>query len=87
MGLGIARNGDTCGGAIIATATKTFVNGILVARLGDAVETHGTGPHAAATMVEASSTIFAEGIAVCRQGDHASCGDSVTTYSPNVSEG
>ena len=81
----VARHGDPCGGTILATATKTFVNGIPVARLGDRVTAHGDGPHANATLVQASTTVFAEGIQVCRVGDAASCGHVITSGSPDTS--
>ena len=83
----IARNDDLCGGAIIATATKTFVNSKLVARIGDKVTSHGTGAHSVAVMVEGSSTVLAEGIGVCRLGDAASCGHTVSAASPDVYAG
>lgn len=83
----VARHGDPCGGTIIATAIKTFVNGILVARIGDAITSHGTGAHAAATMIEGSATVKAEGIGVCREGDAASCGHTITAASPDTFAG
>lgn len=79
----IARDGDPCGGLIIATAVATKVNSKRIARLGDAITSHGVGPHAAATLVTASSTFFAEGIRVCRVGDSASCGHTITAGSPD----
>lgn len=81
---GCARNGDTCGGSIIATATKTFVNGRKVARLGDPITAHGPGVHASAHIASASPNVFAEGIAVARQGDVATCGHTISTFSPNT---
>lgn len=73
----IARNGDICGGAISATATKTTVNDQPVARIGDQVASHGDSPHDSAVMVEGSSTVIVEGIGVCREGDAASCGHTI----------
>lgn len=83
----VARNADPCGGAIVATATKTRVNGIFVARFNDSVTPHGPGLHAAAHMVGCSATVIVEGKGVCRLGDAADCGDTVTTASPNVNAG
>lgn len=77
----IARNGDTCGGAIISSATKTKVNGIFVALHGDAVTSHGTGLHAAATLIASTTTVKAEGKLVCRFGDSATCGHTISTAS------
>jgi uncharacterized Zn-binding protein involved in type VI secretion len=73
----IARNGDLCGGVIIATATTTRVNGQLVARIDDPVASHGEPPHNAATMAEGSSTVIIEGKGVCRVGDAATCGHTI----------
>ena len=80
---GIARVGvDSAGGG----QSTVYCNGALVAILGDAVAPHGPGLHASAVMVEASGTVFAGGIAVCREGDAASCGH-VATGSGNVFAG
>lgn len=83
----IARHGDPCGGTIIATALHTRINGVVVARLGDSITPHGTGDHAAATLVQASSSVKAEGIRICRVGDAASCGHTITAGSPNANAG
>lgn len=77
----IARNGDPCGGTIIATALNTLVNGLRIARIGDAITSHGTGLHAVATLVTGSATVFAEGISVCRVGDFADCGHTISAGS------
>ena len=70
---------DTAGGLITGILAPTvFVNGKPVACLGAAVAAHGAGSHANATMVEASSKVYANGIPVCRAGDKASCGDPAT---------
>ena len=82
-GRGIARNGDPCGGVIEATALTTFVNFLPVARLTDPISAHGTGPHAAATLVESSLTVVAEGKFICRLGDAASCGHTISSASLN----
>lgn len=77
---GIARVGvDSAGGAITGGGQSTvYVNGALAAVLGDSVAPHGVGEHASAVMAEASSSVFAEGIPVCRAGDAASCGHRAT---------
>lgn len=77
---GIARVGvDSAGGIITGGGQSTvYANGALVAVLGDAVAPHGDPPHAAAVMVEASSSVFAGGIPVCRAGDAASCGHTAS---------
>ncbi|MEO8753198.1 MAG: PAAR domain-containing protein [Casimicrobiaceae bacterium] len=74
----IALDGDSVGsGTVTATALTVTLNGLAVVRLHDPVTTHGDPPHAAATMAEASSSVFAEGVAVCRIGDKASCGHAL----------
>ena len=77
---GISRvNVDTAGGTITGPGASTvFVNGSKVSLLGDSVAPHGDSPHSNATMVESSSTVFASGIGVVRQGDAASCGHTAT---------
>jgi uncharacterized Zn-binding protein involved in type VI secretion len=84
---GIARLGDPCGGTIIATAIRTLVNSLPVARLGDQITPHGDSPHDSAVLIEASSTVFAEGIPVCRLGDAASCGHTISGASTDTNAG
>jgi uncharacterized Zn-binding protein involved in type VI secretion len=95
----VARDGDLVGtiadgmpspipgAAIIATAMQVFINGKKVARIGDAIEPHGSGEHAHAVLTQGSETVVAEGKAICRFGDMASCGHVVVTASPNVKAG
>jgi uncharacterized Zn-binding protein involved in type VI secretion len=73
---GIARNSgtDVAGGAITQGSPDVFVENKPVARIGDAVAGHGNPPHAAPVMAEGSGTVFINGIAVCREGDKATCG-------------
>ena len=80
---------DLVGGAIIVGPGEVSVkvNGLVISVINDTVASHGSGPHAAATIVSASSTVFANGKAVVRVGDSASCGDLVSTGSPNVFAG
>lgn len=84
---GCARMGDPAGGLVVATAATVRVNGLLVARFGDAVTPHGDSPHDGAVLVGASGTVKAEGIRVSRVGDAASCGDSVSAGSGDVQVG
>jgi uncharacterized Zn-binding protein involved in type VI secretion len=77
---GIARvNQDSAGGLITGNLAPTvFVNGQPIAVKGANVASHGLGGHSNATMLEASTKVFANGIEVCRAGDKASCGDAAT---------
>ncbi len=85
---GIARVGtDTAGGMQLGGGNTTvFVNGAPAQVLGGPVMPHGLGLHSLPFMVGASSTVFAQGIPVCRQGDSASCGHT-STGSGNVFAG
>ena len=78
----------TAGGVITGPGAPTVkARGIKVVVLGDHVAPHGTGPHAGAVMVQASMSVFAEGIPVCREGDAASCGHTLTNCVPDVKAG
>ncbi|WP_082018095.1 PAAR domain-containing protein [Leisingera sp. ANG-Vp] len=85
---GVSRIGqDTAGGTIDeALAPSVRINGSAVAVLGCAVAPHGIGVHAGPIMATASDTVFAQGTAVCRQGDLASCGHAASG-SANVRAG
>lgn len=77
---GVSRvNQDSAGGLISqALATSVYVDGKNITVKGAQVTPHGSGAHASATMSEASSSVFAEGIAICREGDKATCNDPTT---------
>jgi uncharacterized Zn-binding protein involved in type VI secretion len=77
---GIARRGlDAAGGAQRGGGQgSVYADGALVVVLGDSVDGHGEGPHAAPVMAGASAAVFAGGKPVCRAGDPASCGHAST---------
>lgn len=77
---GIARkNLDSAGGTQLAGGQDFVrVEGELVVLLGDPVQGHGTGAHAAPVMAEGSPFVRINGIAVCRAGHLASCGHAST---------
>lgn len=77
---GVARTSqDAAGGTITGVlAPNVYVNGTPVACLGAAVAPHGPGIHAGPVMAQASSTVYANGIPICREGDAASCGHPAT---------
>lgn len=85
----VAVNGSIAGGAIVSSATKTRANSNLIALHGDSVAPHGAGLHAAAVVIASTTKVFVEGKAVVRDGDLATCGDTVSgaTCSPNVFAG
>lgn len=85
---GVSRIGvDSAGGVVIGNlAPSVLINGSPAACVDASVAGHGSSPHSAPVMVGSSSTVFAEGIAVCRSGDAASCGHAVSGSS-DVSAG
>ena len=80
MSLGISRCfRDTAGGIILGgQCTSVLVNGFPAAVLCDSVAGHGKNEHAGPEMVTASSSVFFNGLPVCRMTDIASCGHSAT---------
>jgi len=83
------RKGDanTGGGRIVGNyATDVFINDKNAALLGSTVSTHVNfkPPHVAAKVVEASTTVFANGKGVTYKGAKDSCGHKRSECSPNV---
>jgi uncharacterized Zn-binding protein involved in type VI secretion len=72
------------GGTVIATTVFTTSYGKKIARHGDAVTPHGIGPHAAATLIASQTQYVVEGKAVCRIGDSATCGDTISPSGGNL---
>lgn len=85
---GIARVGvDKAGGIITGSLSPTVnVNGSPIAVKNAGVLAHGSATHTAPIMQQASSTVFAQGKAVCRAGDAATCGHTASG-STNVNAG
>lgn len=77
---GVSRvEADSAGGAIIGILAPTvFVNGKPIAVQGAAVAGHGLPPHSSPVMAGHSSTVFACGIPICREGDAATCGHAAS---------
>lgn len=79
---GVSRVGlDSAGGTIVGVLAPTvYVNGANIVCLGAAVTPHPpVPPHSTSpVMAQASSTVYANGIPICRQGDAASCGHAAT---------
>lgn len=80
MSAGVAVRGlDAAGGAQRAeTAPWYRIDGHPVVVVGDAVEGHGDGMHAAPVMVEGESWYRVAGQPVCRAGNAANCGHVTT---------
>lgn len=78
----VARLGDphSHGGVIITSASRTKVNGILIARVGDLINCpiHGVNP-----IVAGSPKFKIEGQLVARVGSLCACGAVISGGSPN----
>ena len=83
---GVSRDIDTAGGDLIPTQSTVFANNEEVIIDNDPVAGHGSGAHAAPTMIAGSNNVFVNNIPVVNQGDKATC-DHVSTASPNVNAG
>ena len=87
---GVGRAGtDKAGGDIpVSLQTTVLANGSPIIVKGSIVLPHGEPPHNVPhVMVGASGTVFAGGIPVCRAGDAASCGHTLTPGSSDVNAG
>jgi len=75
---GVALVGLNQAGGVQKGGGQSFCkgNGALVSVVGDAVESHGNGPHQGARMVQGSTFFKINGIPVCIAGNLASCGDA-----------
>ncbi len=71
----IIRLNDTSdhGGTVISSASKTYAEGQLVARIRDQHDCPIPG-HGITDIVEGSPDTFTEGMQVAREGDKAGCG-------------
>lgn len=65
---------DLAGGALIPSQSSVFFNGKQVIVDGDAIQSHGIGPHVAATII-GTSTVKIGGKSIVKTGDTATCGD------------
>lgn len=87
----IARADDTNeeGGQIISGATTVVVNNKLVGLIGDTMTEHSPygpphDPHVAATIIDGSGTVMADGKFVAWKGSGNSCGHSIVVGSEDV---
>lgn len=83
----VARLGDVAGGVIASGLLTVTVGGQPIARLGDAVTPHGSGPHGGSVIASGSATVLAGGQPVARIGDIASCGHPIASGKVNVVAG
>ena len=78
---GICRDNDTAEGDLIPSQSTVYANAELVIVNGDDVEPHAPGGvHGPPppTMIAVSNNVFVGGIAVCNQGDLATCDHPAT---------
>uniref|UniRef100_UPI0040475763 hypothetical protein n=1 Tax=Aliarcobacter sp. TaxID=2321116 RepID=UPI0040475763 len=74
---GICRVGvDSAGGVITGVIQDgtVYANGSLVSVNNDPVAPHGVGVHAGPVMIANSKNVYVNGIAVCKEGNSATCG-------------
>jgi len=70
---------DTAGGQITGNlAPSVFVDNKPIAVKNATIASHGNSPHNTAKMSGSSSSVYANGILVCRAGDAATCGHLAT---------
>ena len=86
--IAVDGNPNTAGaGNIRATAQRTFITGLRVARLGDPAFPDAkcnSNPHCFPIPAVASTTVFAEGKPIHRVGDLRLCGDLTVVGVPTV---
>lgn len=77
---GVSRDAgtDSAGGPIIQGSPDVYTNNDPTVRVGDAVQGHAPGIHAAPVMAAGSGNVFTNNIATVRAGDPATCGDLAT---------
>jgi uncharacterized Zn-binding protein involved in type VI secretion len=84
----LSRKGDknTTGGQIVRGASTVFANGIAVGLHVSDITPHSpnSGTHKAAKTTEGSPTVFAENVAVLREGSGNNCGHKIVDGSPDV---
>ena len=71
----------TAGGIIVnnnGVTTNVAIGTAAPVILGAKIASHGAAPHAASTMVQASSDVFVAGIPMCKEGNLASCAHAST---------
>lgn len=83
--MGLLRNGDSCGGSIVATSATILVNGRAVAKDGDMVVPHGhpKTPHGKPQVLAGGkSDVLINGIPVATsQSSYATCGHKPSSSS------
>ena len=77
----VSTTGDVAGGATTGLTTTVRVNGKTVTCAGSLVASHGTSPHAAATMTSTVTTVTMDGEIPCVAGNTASCGHAIVSTS------
>jgi len=79
----------TAGGGVLRGTfnANVFINGRIPVVIGTRVASHGTGPHAASTVVQGNARVLVGGRALSRVGDLTSCAHPLTGGSADVNCG
>jgi uncharacterized Zn-binding protein involved in type VI secretion len=92
---GVARLGDISSGhdgfnprPLISGSTDSFINGIPISRIGDALAIHCDDDTChTCNQSTGSSTVFVNGVPVARLGDATGCGDVIASASTDTFAG
>ena len=77
----VSVDGDVAGGAAAGKTTKVTISGNTVVCAGSTVASHGSSPHAAATMTSSVTNVTMDGEIPCVDGDLASCAHAISSSS------
>tara|TARA_B100001758_G_C18357458_1_gene583587 strand:- start:273 stop:533 length:261 start_codon:yes stop_codon:yes gene_type:complete len=74
----VGITGNVAGGAVTGLTTTVRINGTSVICIGSVVASHGSSPHAAATMATGNTGLVTmNGLVPCVTGNTATCGHAL----------
>lgn len=77
----VSIDGDVAGGAAAGKTTNVNIEGKTVVCTDSVVASHGSAPHAAATMISSVTTVTMNGFVPCVSGDSATCAHTISSSS------